>query len=459
MVNKFIFVFSVMMLSAVVWAADYSHMEYFEHYEGTKTCLECHQEEAETFFQSQHYQWKGETPDLKNAKGKKLGKLNTMNDFCTNPAATWIGRFENSEGKTLSKGCSQCHAGSGLMPSEVMTDEQLNNIDCLVCHANGYRRDVYLEDDGSYKWKSILWKNREGLDIISRRISLPTRTMCLRCHAGSGGGLNWKRGDIEYAMKKADRDFDVHLASGIECTDCHAGKDHRFLGRGVDLAATDSPGKKLSCEGECHNSTPHKSSQLNSHTDRVDCTACHIPSFAKEEETDMERDWSNPVYKKEHDKWEPSIDFGLNVEPVYAWWNGKTSIQELGTPVKNRKGVVSLMTPEGGIKDKHSKIFPFKVHKAKLPVDADSRVMLPIKVATVFQTGNIQKGIDEGSKAFYGKTFENIEWIDTVRYMGIYHEVQPAEKALQCLDCHGKKGRMDFRELGYNKDPLLKALD
>ena len=57
----------------------------FEHYEGTPTCLECHREQAEAFFGSQHYQWLGETPDIVNAKGRRLGKLNTMNDFCTNP--------------------------------------------------------------------------------------------------------------------------------------------------------------------------------------------------------------------------------------------------------------------------------------------------------------------------------------------------------------------------------------
>ena len=45
-------------------AADYSHQEYFEHYEGTQTCLTCHQDEAESFFHSQHYQWLGDAPDI-----------------------------------------------------------------------------------------------------------------------------------------------------------------------------------------------------------------------------------------------------------------------------------------------------------------------------------------------------------------------------------------------------------
>ena len=56
----------------------YEHQEYFEHYEGTATCLECHEEEAESFFHSQHYQWQGEAPDIEGADGRKLGKMNTL---------------------------------------------------------------------------------------------------------------------------------------------------------------------------------------------------------------------------------------------------------------------------------------------------------------------------------------------------------------------------------------------
>ncbi len=46
-----------------------SHAEYFEHYEGTKTCLACHEDEATSFFHSQHYQWRGEAPQIVNAHG------------------------------------------------------------------------------------------------------------------------------------------------------------------------------------------------------------------------------------------------------------------------------------------------------------------------------------------------------------------------------------------------------
>ena len=105
------------------------HSEYFQHYEGTKTCLTCHEKDARTFFHSQHYQWKGETPALVNSKGRLLGKMNTINDFCTAPAANWIGAVKNSRGEVITKGCSACHAGFGIKPSDTISKEQLENID------------------------------------------------------------------------------------------------------------------------------------------------------------------------------------------------------------------------------------------------------------------------------------------------------------------------------------------
>ena len=222
----------------------FSHGEAFDHYEGTSTCLACHEDEARSFFHSQHYQWRGNAPQIVGSAGRKLGKLNTINDFCTGPTTNWIGLVKNSQGDVVSKGCSKCHAGLGKLPEEQETPAQLQNIDCLICHARGYQRDLYAEADGSFAWKPILWKNPEGLDAVAKRIVLPQRTMCLRCHSASGGGPNYKRGDIEYVLNDPPREHDVHMAkdgANLQCTACHAGKDHRVRGRGADLAGTDSP--------------------------------------------------------------------------------------------------------------------------------------------------------------------------------------------------------------------------
>ena len=440
----------------------YQHQEYFEHYEGTATCLECHQEEAESFFHSQHYQWEGEAPGIVNANGRKLGKKNTMNDFCTNPEASWIGNSANAEGKIIAQGCSKCHAGLGKFPSSTLSREQLENIDCLICHASGYRRDLYQDEAGGWEWRPILWQNQRGLDAIAKRISLPERKMCLRCHAGAGGGPNFKRGDIEYELADCSSDFDVHMATAgnnMHCIDCHGGEDHRVRGRGADLSGTDSPENPLFC-ADCHQEKPHNIVALDKHTEKVYCTVCHIPIFAKTDPTDMNRDWSTPLYHQEANKYSATITFGKDVTPVYAWFNGKTRLAAMGDPiVPGDDGVITIMKPQGQRKDKDAKLYAFKLHTGMVPYLKDKQWISPLAVDEFFIDGDINKAVVEGAAAAYGIHDAAFEWVKVQRYMGIFHEVQPAAKALQCLDCHRDGGRMDWKALGYKKDPLLEAMD
>jgi hypothetical protein len=442
---------------------NYTHQEgYFEHYEGTTTCLQCHEAEATSFFHSQHYQWQGETPQLVNAEGRRLGKLNTMNDFCTNPLASWIGNATNSDGKVIAQGCSKCHAGLGAKPSPVLSREQLENIDCLICHASGYRRDLYQDEAGNWSWKPILWQNQPGLDSVAKRISLPERTMCLRCHAGAGGGPNFKRGDLEYELNDCSPEFDVHMASSgnnLQCVDCHRGDDHRVRGRGSDLSGTDSPDNPLDCES-CHDAQPHKLAILDRHTDRVNCTVCHIPTFAKKDPTDMVRDWSTPQRHEVANKWSATITMGQDVQPVYAWFNGRSRITLMGEPVRpDADGVVTLMRPEGSRKDKAAKIHAFKLHQATVPLLEGRDWLIPLAVDEFFIDGDLHKAVVDGAEAAYGVHDQPYRWIPVRRYMGIFHEVQPAAQALECLDCHRDGGRMDWAALGYKGDPLLEAID
>jgi hypothetical protein len=450
-------------VSSYAQEKEYTHASYFEHYEGTKTCLACHRTEAESFFHSQHYQWRGETPAIVNARGRRLGKLNTFNDFCTSPAGNWIGLSKNSRGEVVAKGCSACHAGLGKLPSPVMSEEQLENIDCLVCHASGYRRDLVELEGGRLEWKPILWKNPVGLDSVSKRISSPTRAMCLRCHSASGGGPNYKRGDIEYALADPERDYDVHMATegaDMQCATCHAGGDHRVRGRGTDLSATDRPDKPLSCDTtECHGPAPHREAPvIDRHTDRVNCTVCHIPTFARTDPTDMVRDWSRPVYNAEADKYTASITLEKDVRPVYAWYNGSTRAQLLAQPASRLgDGSVGMMVPQGSRRDPRAKLFAFKLHRGRLPLLAARNWMIPITVEHFFADGKLDEAVRSAAKTHYGIENARYTWTDTTRYMGIFHGVRPAAQALECLDCHGAKGRLDWKALGYKADPLTPA--
>lgn len=445
------------------------HLDRFEHYEGTKTCLECHEHEARTFFDSRHYQWRGGAPDpdkLRADRDESLGKLTTINDFCTTPGYQWIGEVVNSEGKVLARGCSACHAGLGKLPGREPTREQLENMDCLICHASGYRRNLYATEDGGWEWRPILYNNQEGMDSVSKRISLPDRSMCLRCHSASGGGPNFKRGDIEYALKDPDFEHDVHMSSRKEggqdmwCIDCHINDEHthRMIGRGVDMAANDRPDLNIDCNRGCHEGYSHSESDdadIDKHG-RLACQTCHIAEFARDEATDMFRDWSNLHFDEDKGKYMYFQKLEYDVVPVYAWYNGNRYVQAPGKPVhRNAQGEVTMILPEGSRDDPNSMIAPFKLHRGRLPVLNEQGWLAPLTTEELYVHGNPDKAVVDGVKHWYGLDvgIEDFEWVDTIRYMGIYHSVQPAEDAVACADCHSEGGRMDWQALGYEADP------
>jgi hypothetical protein len=431
------------------------HRGYVTRYEGTKTCLACHEEEARRAFSGVHYQWKADAPNIVNANGKKLGKINTSNDFCTNPSVSWISILKNDQGTVIGNGCSKCHAGLGLKPADQPTRAQLENIDCLICHSTNYRREVVKKDDGSLRWQPVALGNPEGMLNIAQTVGRPTNEVCLRCHVGSGGGLNFKRGDIETVHARAPRDFDVHLGSGMQCLQCHRFTDHQVQGSGTQMSGTDRPGQaQPQCES-CHRGQVHAKPELNGHVRSVACATCHIPTFAKHDPTDMRRDWSRSEPVKGQGRFEPHIEFGKNVTPVYAWWNGKAMLALLDEPVTpGPNGKVSLYKPVGSIDDPAAKIYPFKYHEAKLPIDNATKLMIPVAVGLVFKTGNNAAAVKAGAKNHFGREVTDIGWIETERYMGIFHEVVPKKDALTCAACHGANGRMNWTALGYTGDPM-----
>ncbi len=448
------------------------HEHRFEHYESTATCLKCHEHEAKTFFDSQHYQWRGGTPDLVNTEqAETLGKLTMVNDFCTNPGGSqWIGKVVNEEGRVLAKGCSGCHAGLGKLPGTEPTQEQLENIDCLVCHASGYRRDLYQTDSGGWEWRPILYRNQEGMDSVAKRISLPDRSMCLRCHSASGGGPNFKRGDIEYVLSDPDFEFDVHMSSKAEggqdlwCIDCHTSDEHthRMIGRGVDLAATDRPDQRLDCTGQCHQDYRHKDTDaqqadIDKHG-RLTCPACHIPEFARDEPTDMFRDWSNVYFDEQKGKYVYTQKLESDVEPVYAWFNGESFAQIPGQPVhRDAQGRVTMVLPQGDRADPTARIAPFKLHRGVLPVLTEQQWIAPVATEELYEHGDPDRAVKDAVFSLYGLQDAPFSWENTIRYMGIYHAVPPAEDAVECADCHVPDGRMDWRALGYEADPAPEA--
>ncbi len=98
------------------------HYLYFDlrPYEGTKTCLMCHEEEGTEMLDSAHFKWEGKVDNIVGLEGKTHGKNDLINNFCIAVAT--------NEGR-----CTQCHAGYGYKDANYDFEDPLN-IDCLACH-------------------------------------------------------------------------------------------------------------------------------------------------------------------------------------------------------------------------------------------------------------------------------------------------------------------------------------
>lgn len=436
-----------------------SHAGRFDRYEGSKTCAGCHATQVSEVHASVHYQWNGATPDVVNlASG---GKLHSINDFCGYPDINFIGQLTNLNGQTVDGGCATCHTGMGAKPDPVASQAQLDNIDCLTCHSDSYRRKVVKLADGSFHFEVAPEKMTVPvIEAITDIHRTPSRGACINCHSYAGGGCNNKRGDMEEEHRQpASASFDVHMApvsaggAGLVCVDCHNVQNHRIAGRGVDLRPTDL-NQPLRCTN-CHAGRPHNNNNLDKHTDRVDCTVCHIRQFAKVTSTDMVRDFSKPAQlDAERQMYDPNIERAANVAPEIAFWNGISRFYQFGAQaVPGPSGRVLIAGPEGSIDDPAAKLFAFKHHLAVLPHDPLSGRILPMKMGILFQTGNIDAAITTGSAEVGWSLPQGYDFIDAERYMGIFHEVSPASDALGCNECHNGGGRLDFAALGYSPRP------
>ncbi len=217
----------------------------------------------------------------------------------------------------------------------------------------------------------------------------------------------------------------------MACIDCHAGASHRMRGRGVDLMGSDS--RRTSCAAATARATrrlPTQKELLNRHAVRVDCTVCHIPAFAKDDATDMVRDWSTPAYSEAKDKHIPTFTMGKNVEPEIAWYNGTVWAQLPGVPVTDRcrrrgrdgRAPGLARRPEGQALRLQG---PPRHDAGDRPTAAGccrstSRSSLPTATSTVRSARPPTCSTASRTSTTSG--------CDVERYMGIFHEVQPARQ-------------------------------
>jgi hypothetical protein len=327
-----------------------------------------------------------------------------------------------------------CHAGLGVKPNPIdkLTESDFNNIDCLICHAPDYKRSVAKEGN---IFKLV---PAQGVDVIkaAQNVLRPTNEMCLRCHTAAGGGPNHKHGVIP------TKSSDIHISKGLVCVDCHTTKEHKIAG-GADIKAQELLDVKVACEN-CHKDNPHKGKQasdLNTHSKRLACQTCHIPTIARDPQmpTVVERDWTKPVLNEKTGLYGPTNKFATNVKPEYQWWNRMMTVR---------------MEPVGSINDQKAKIYPWKRTVYTDIADAVNNKPISIKAGVYAVTGDpaaaAKKGAEDANQNYSGQWKGSKETL----FFSLNHQIASKKEALKCNSCHNVESILDFNALGYTEERI-----
>jgi octaheme c-type cytochrome (tetrathionate reductase family) len=429
------------------------HAEIFKPdgstYSGTASCLECHAEQGEAVKSSLHWTWKGPA-NIIGHEGHVHGKADLINNFCIAVAS--------NEAR-----CTECHAGYGWKDG-TFDFADATKIDCLVCHDTS---GLYAKDPQNAGMP------KAGIDLqtVASSVGSPTRRNCGACHFYAGGGDNVKHGDLASTLVSPTRDQDVHMGGlDMSCQACHTTSGHKIAG--AYLHSVESEGT-VDCT-DCH--TPeglHTNPDIDLHLDTIACQTCHIPYIARSLPTIVEWYWKeagqdlNPApvdeFGKPYDKKKGRQVWARNVMPTYLWYNRKTHRYMLDSGDTTTVQPVVIARPDGSISDANAKIYPFKAMVGNQPGDAVYKSLLTPHLFgsaagpnAYWKAFNWELALAEGTAAAGQSYSGQYEWVNTVMYLGVNHEIAPKEQALGCKDCHASiSGRMDFKALGYAGNPWV----
>ena len=438
-------------------------------YNGPSTCIACHSTAGTEVLNSMHGSWLGPTPNVTNI-ATDAGKWKQTNNYCTDPQQADYACLKchvslvapvDAQGKVdMSKtnliaadmDCLQCHQAKYFATFTPLDSTATNYTSCVDGTTHTYKRPLPDSDGKIRKAMRLDLAPGETALSLARTVHRPNNATCVtKCHAAAGGGDGVKRGDIASHMVNPTTAQDVHLSSAgtakLTCTSCHAGTGHQIPGRGNDMRGEDTGAVMKKCV-DCHagmdSSTGHGTSTTNRqaanrHVAKVDCTGCHIDSYGKGVSTEMSRDWTNPVWSaagcEGQGAYVGTSVKGSNVVPEYRFWN-KTSW------VYDRNGTTGLTTDliDGGLAMSYplgtmadGKLYPFKVHTSKNPIDSTSG-KTNFDVLKMFQTGCF----DEAATSGLGYIGESgaYTWTDNKAFQLITHGVTPKTTANTCTKCH-----------------------
>ena len=452
------------------------HRVYFADrpYEGTESCLDCHGKIGDEILTTGHFKWEGVATNLEGVEGAVHGKNDIINNFCV--------AVPSNEGR-----CTQCHIGFGYKDANYDFGNP-KNIDCFACH----------DQTGTYKKAPTtagLPDPSVDLQAVAQSVGdnagVPTRKACLFCHAGAGGGDNVKHGDLSSDQIATTRDYDVHMGvdgANLSCVDCHGVKrdaggalvSHGIGGMPYHSVDEGDMKQCTDCHGDRNNIHAGTSVQttLQNH-ERLACQACHIPAFSRKLPTKTEWYWADagqdispiPVDpdtgKALYDKMKGTFAWAANVRPELLFFDGKWNKMIINVNDRYTSLPAVLAAPATDYTNPAAMIYPFKKLIGNQPADKNNKTIL---VPHLFGTAGgpnpywakydwdlaIRDGVAAAGQEYTGE----YEFVDTLSYWAVNHEIAPKEQALGmggtqgCVDCHGQ-GQINWPGLGWSADPVL----
>ncbi|MDX9995244.1 MAG: tetrathionate reductase family octaheme c-type cytochrome, partial [Rhodocyclaceae bacterium] len=435
--------------------------------EVTKACLVCHTEAAKQVQHTKHWTWEVEDP----RSGKKLGKKNIINNFCTSTISN-------------EKDCMACHAGYGWEDKGFDFAKE-ENVDCLICHdATGiYRKLPGDAGHPIYERKEFphgSGKFVEPVDLkkVAQNVAMPSRANCGSCHFYGAGGDGTKHGDLDSSLRNPQKYLDVHMdAKGLNfsCVTCHKTSQHQVAGSRYAFSASragppQSHGKHdenpATCQS-CHGDKPHKESlldagRLNAHTGTLACQTCHIPEFARGSVgTEKVWDWStatqmgpdgkprfvkDSVGRRAFDSKKGHFEWDAYLQPEYRWFNGQVTFKTVGEKIDPTR-IVEINRPEGNPGETGARIWPFKVHRGRQAYDPELKNLLVVHTAgedhtALWHNYDWPKAIETGMRTAGLPWSGKYDFVATEMSWPITHMVAPRADAVPCAQCHGAASRL-----------------
>lgn len=434
--------------------------------EVTKMCMECHEKETADFMKTVHWTWS--KPQKSRGKTIEYGKINALNNFCIGLPGNW-------------PRCTSCHAGFGWKDAS-FDFTKAENVDCLVCHdtTGTYRKFPTGAGHPAYEGEAKEWpkgKPWPSVDLkkIANNVGPTSRATCGICHFYGGGGDHVKHGDLDTSMVDPTPEIDIHMGGKkkMNCQDCHQAKDHFLKGEAGSVTIAKGKPSRLDCT-DCHKGSVHKNALVNRHARKVACQSCHIPTFAKVLPTKVWWDWSTAgrdvkpedipkdgYGQKLYDRMKGDFKWAKDVVPEYMWFNGTMDRYLAGDKIDPSRPV-RLSSPAGSRKDPGSRIYPFKKMRGKQPYDIENKTIAFVQVFgppgsdAYWQSYDWNRAIAAGMKAAGQPYSGRFGFVETWMAWPVHHMVVSRDRSLKCPDCHGAKGRIDWKGLGYKGDPIEK---